>query len=392
MSRRKHHHGKETEETQIEWLKHRKGYPSPEEREKIIRLRKKLSMEFITAMVTGIKPNKTQLRSLVRKYGAEEVERVSRTLDETIGRITTFIADDAKSYREYRYRYGRFGAGLKFYTNQEIEDLYETNDISADLNEETELDKLLLYGWRDWEDITPPAIPPRPDDFIAPKPASYPAPVNELLEWGDDLNRSYDFMHETDFMLWKKQIPALTRMALDKGLIYGWPAEKASWAPWHAIHALGVLEAWESAPALAELANLENDWLSDHLPHIWAEMGMEVEPFLWMILENPSASEKQRGLAAESLQMMTEDNEAMENKVIDGFEKILGNKKTFNPNVNAYLIHFLNQMDMVYEIWETVQQAFNEDRVNLDIITPEDLEESDWDDEVDDEFDDEEVE
>ena len=31
-------------------------------------------------------------------------------------------------------------------------------------------------------------------------------------------------------MLWKKHVPALTRMALDPGLLNGWPAEKASWA------------------------------------------------------------------------------------------------------------------------------------------------------------------
>jgi hypothetical protein len=134
-------------------------------------------------------------------------------------------------------------------------------------------------------------------------------------------------------------------MALDPGLLNGWPAEKASWAPWHAIHALGDLQAWESAPALAGLADLENDWLSDHLPHIWADMGMEVEPSLWMILEDPFASAKRRGLAAESLSIMTEDNEAMETKVIRGFEKILGNTKTFDPSVNAYMIHFLREME-----------------------------------------------
>jgi hypothetical protein len=393
MSRRKRHYGKQSEEIQIEWLKHRTGYPSPEEREKIIRMRQELSMELITAMVMGGKPDKAHIQSLIRKYGAEELEKATKKFDATLGQLPAFIADDAKSYRDYRYRYGRFGAGLKFFTAREMDALYETNlksmKESNDLNRVSELEGLLLFGWREWEDITPPAIPPRPDDFTAPTPASYPAPINELLAWGDELDRSHDFVDETDFMRWRKYIPALTRMALDPGLVNGWPAEKASWAPWHAIHALGALQAWESAPALAEIANFENDWLSDHLPHIWADMGMEVEPSLWMILENASASEKQRGLAAQSLQMMTEDNDAMENKVLNGFEKILKNTKTFNPTVNAYLIHFLRQMEVIDEIDETVQLAFDEERVDLDIITPEDLEESDWDDEFDDDFDDE---
>jgi hypothetical protein len=391
MSKRKRHPAKPSEDLQIEWLKHRTGYPTPEEREKIILLRQELSEVMISAMLSK---DKAKLQPLVRKYGIAEVERASNALSATIGQITTFIADDAKSYREYRHRYGRFGAGLKFFTSKELNGVYETNLESMEetdsLDGITEINKLALFDWRDWEDITPPAIPLRPDDFAAPKPASYPVPINELLEWGDNLNRSHEFPDEADFMLWKKHIPALTRMALDPGLLNGWPGEKASWAPWHAIHALGALEAWESAPALAELANLENDWLSDHLPHIWAEMGFDVEPSLWMILEDPSASDKQRGLAAEAFQMMAEENEAMENKVIDGFEKILKNSTKFNPTVNAYLIHFLNRMEVVDEIWETVEQAFDEERVDLNIITPDDLEEDDWDDDFDEEdFDDE---
>jgi len=131
-------------------------------------------------------------------------------------------------------------------------------------------------------------------------------------------------------------------MALDPDLLNGWVVDKSSWAPWHAIHVLGALQAWESAPALSKLADLENDWLSDHIPHIWADMGMEVEPSLWMILEDATRSEKQRGLAVQSLFMLTDDNEAMENKVIMGFERILKNTKTFDPTVNAYIIHFFS--------------------------------------------------
>ena len=108
-------------------------------------------------------------------------------------------------------------------------------------------------------------------------------------------------------------------------------------------------------------------------------MGAEVEPSLWMILEDLSASEKQRGLAAQSLHMMTEENEAMENKVVKGFEKLLANTKNFHPRVNAYLIHFLNEMEAVDDIRETIEQAFDEERVDLDVIAPEDLED-DYDD------------
>lgn len=395
MSKRRRRAEKETNIAQIDWLKHRTGYPSPEERERIVQLRQELLMELVSLIMTGVKPDDQQIHRLARKYSAEELERATRLVGELID-LPMPIAEDAKNYREYRQRYARFGAGLKFYTAKEIDELQaayvESIKEPGDLNKPSEIDKLLLFGWRDWEDITPPAIPLRPDDFNAPAPGSYPAPINELLEWGDDLDRSHQFTDEPEYNLWKKHIPALTRMALDPGLLHGWPADKASWASWHAIHALGALEAWESAPALAKLADIDNDWLSDHLPHIWADMGMEVEPSLWMILENSGGSAKQRGLAAQSLFMMTEDNEAMEGKVIKGFDKILGNAKTFDPTVNAYLIHFLREMEAEDEIWETIELAFDEDRVDTDVISAEDFEEDEFDEDFDDEFEDEEDE
>ena len=393
MSKRKRHAQKQPNVSKIGWLEHRTGYPSPEEREQIVQMRQELLVELVTMMVTGVKPDDARVHALARKYGAEEVERATRIMGETM-QLPSFIGDDAKSYREYRQRYARFGAGLKFYTAKGMDELFDSykSSMTGDEGENSfaEYEKTLLFGWRDWEDITPPAIPPRPDDFNAPPPASYPSPINELLEWGDDLHRSHKFADETDFLQWKKYIPALTRMALDPGLLNGWVTDKASWAPWHAIHALGALQAWESAPALAKLADLENDWLSDHLPHIWADMGAEVEPSLWMILENTGGSAKQRGLAAQSLFMLTEEDEAMKNKVIKGFEKILGNTKIFDPTVNAYLIHFVRDMEAEGDVWEVIESAFDEDRVDLDIITPEDLEEDDYDEEeFDDDFDDE---
>jgi len=56
MSKRKKHSAGFVQPHQIEWLKHRAGYPSPEEREAIIRLRREISMEFIKLMVIKVKP------------------------------------------------------------------------------------------------------------------------------------------------------------------------------------------------------------------------------------------------------------------------------------------------------------------------------------------------
>lgn len=386
MSKRKRHIAKPTAPSQIEWLKHRTGYPTPEEREAIIQLRREISAELLMMMLAKVEPGSPRAQALSKKYGQEEVRRALETMENAI-EIPSFVADDARSYRDYRQRYARFGEGLKFYTPNEINDLYIKYAEQLKEGGENKAEKLLIAGWHDWKDITPPAVPPRPADFSAPAPASYPAPINEFLEWGDDLKRAHQFADEAESKQWRKYIPALTRMALDPGLLDGWPSEASSWAPWHAIHTLGNLLAWESAPALASLANLENDWLSDHIPHIWADMGMEVEPSLWMILENTSASAKQRGLAAQSLKMMTEENEPIETKVIAGFEKILKNEKSFDPTLNAYLLFYLKEMESIDELRETAESAIEQNRVDEKIFTLEDLDE-DFDDDFDDDLDD----
>jgi hypothetical protein len=389
MSRRKRHQAKGTETGQIEWLRHRTGYPTREEREKILELRRQLSVEILSLALSRAEHDDPRFRALINKYGKDEVLRAEETFRESFD-IPSLIADDARSNRDYRLRYSRFGAGIPFFTEKQRDALFDKyaqkfNDEPGNTNatsssEADEVEELLLMDWRSWEDITAPAVPPRPDDFRAPQPGSYPAPIHELLEWGNDLNKHHSFADEQEFLRWIKFAPALTRMALDLGLLHGWPADSASWAPWHAIHALGNLQAWESAPALAELADLEDDWLSDHLPHIWADMGREAEPMLWMILEDRSASVKRRGLAAEGLCKMTENDEIPHIKVIKGFEKILRDEETFDPTLNGHLISLLRSMEALDEAALAIQEAFDQGRVDPDIITPEDLDQDDFED------------
>lgn len=382
MSRRKRHASSPQAETQLEWLKHRTGYPTAVERAAIIRLRETLMGEIIGLRLNKLSTNSRQYRELVEKYGREEVQRAERKATEGIN-TSSRVTDTARIYREYRQRYDKFGAGLPFYSAKEVDALYDSyarqsDDLATDSETAathtlSEIEQLLLMGWRQWDDITPPAIPVRPTEYNVPQPATYPAPIHELLEWGDDLQRSKEFVDEAEYLTWKKLSPALTRMALDPGLLQGWASEKASWAPWHAIHTLGILQAWESAPALAELANLENDWLSDHLPHIWADMGKDAEPSLWMILEASTFSTTQRALAAESLLNVVRQNETLTDKVVRGFEKILGNTQKYDATLNGYLVMFLKDMDIPQNTLASIGKAFEEARIDLQIISPEDF-------------------
>ena len=383
MSRRRRGAGQATAAGHIEWLRHRTGYPSAEERERILQLRKQLSGEIIALAISRPERDDPRLQALMDKYGKEEVQRAEQAFRDGMD-SPSLVADEARSNREYRLRYSRFGAGLPFLTETQRDEMYEKYAQSFDIESENEvvegrdvvreLEKLLLMDWRDWEDLTPPAVPARPEDYRAPVPNSYAGPITELLEWGNDLQKHHDFADQAEFAHWSRSIPGLTRMALDPGLLQGWPAENASWAPWHAIHMLGNLQAWDSIPALAELTDLEDDWLSDHLPHIWASMGREAELMLWIILEDRSASAKRRGLAAEALAMMAEEDEVIYNKASKGFGKILMNETSFDPTLNGYLISFLRSMQALDKVSQITEKAFDQGRVDLDIITPEDIE------------------
>ncbi len=104
-------------------------------------------------------------------------------------------------------------------------------------------------------------------------------------------------------------------------------------------------------------------------------MGIEAEPMLWMILDDRAASAKRRGLAAEGLYMMTDKHAVLYNKVVKGFEKILQNQQTFDRTLNGHIISFLRSMEALEEASLAVENAFDQDRVDLEVITPEDLDE-----------------
>lgn len=391
MSKRRRPQNKPAVKSDIEWLNHRQGYPTPEERAAIVEMRKELLMQLMMTMIRKLDPNHPEYRALVNRYGPQEIDRAMDRLQTRMD--LPRIDYGVREYREYRQGFALFGEGLTFHPKQEWERLRKSRDTqliqtmkeNGEMSwEESPLDQALLIGWVDWDDLVPPAVPARPADFTCPAPGSYAPPAAELLEYGPNLEKQYDYQDPR----WKKAIPALTRMALDPGLVNGWPSENASWAPWHAAHLLGLLEAWDSAPALAELAGMENDWLSDHLSHIWADMGPGVLPTLWMLLEDAKASTKLRGLTAEALFTLAEEDEAMTRLVTRGFEKILANETVFDPTLNAYLISFLNDLDgeLVAEAEDTIADAFDAGRVNEDIITFEDFFESDEEDEENEEL------
>lgn len=362
----------------IDWLEHRSGHPSPEEREAILERRNQLRLEFIGLVTRNQAPDSPVGRRLVEKYGQDELNIILKQFGKAF-QNNNIVETEAFSYRRYRQAYARFGGARPFLTASEYTRLRDEHakNFAAQIKEQRilierqdELSDLLLMDSEMWEDLIPEDHPPRPANFPQPGLA-YQPPLTALLGYGLDLPALPIFARE--FESWRKHIPALTRMALDPLLLNGWPADPASWGPWHALQLLAKLDAVESIYPLGELADLESDWLSDLLPETWAGMGPEAEPFLWMLLDNPNLSIKKRGLAANALQLLADKEFALRGKVIDAFGRFIANPST-PPKLNAYLVHFLGEIEAQGALRPVIEAAFAENRIDTELIELEDME------------------
>ena len=293
-----------------------KSYPSPEQRERIIRQRYKLAQELLKLAV-GEKFDPRQIDRLTRRYDLEQVLFVMNAVGNRFFGRSEMIGDSTRAYRQYRLTFARFGGDRPFLKRPEYAALCSDQvELHARRRPKffrrrgpdprgREIDDLLLSGADYWADITPPAVPPRPDDYDAPPAGNYGYPTRTLLKWGLAVDGERITNNARNTNKWLPAIPALSQMALDDGLLDGWPGEPASWAPHHAIHMLGQLQAHQEAGRLLTLLERENDWLSDLLAAVWARMGPQAEPPLWDYLAEG------RGMPENGL------NETLMDKVID---------------------------------------------------------------------------
>lgn len=363
------------------------AFPSPSERERIIERRDKLLEELITATVM-YPGDYRRIDKLVREYGPQEVTLVlnviqSRSLN------TNLISDESSCYREYRRAFARFGGDRRFLNMQEYDTLsLEHAKLNAERKfkspfrrgpsaRERELSDLLLVGVAFWEDITPPAVPPRPDDFEAPAPGDYDYPVRKLLQWGWDLDEQRMRDNTKNVTKWWPAVPELVRMVLDEGLLNGWPGEKSSWAPYHALYTLGYLRAHKAAGQLFPLFEQENDWLSDRLSVVWGLMGPQAEPPLWDYLDNSEHDPKNRGIVMLGLATITEAHPDRRSDIIAGLVRVLQHAFADDAEANAYIVHVLYCMQAV-EAKQAIFEAFEQGKVDESIIQPYDVDFLDW--------------
>jgi len=358
-------------------------YPTPAERELIIQRRDDLLKELVEMFVTR-PPTKHRaaVSRLAQTYGAAEVQLVLRSFQERGHR--PLVGEEPGLYREYRLVFARFGGERRFLSKPEFEEIsYEHASLFARREfksllrrgpgkRERELRHLLLTEERMWNDIFPPAPPPRPPDFAAPPAGSYPTRLKELLKLGWKTDERVIAARARKVAGWKPLIPDLERMVLDEGLLSGWPADPSAWAPLHALQLLGRLRAHPSAGGLLALMDRENDWLSDLLPSVWAEMGPQAAEPLWAYVLDRQHNPEQRGNVMLGLWQVAQKHPGNRAGIVEGLHRLLDEAPTEDGEANAYIAYALGQLRAVETI-PALRRAYQAGKIDPKVVAWEDL-------------------
>lgn len=224
--------------------------------------------------------------------------------------------------------------------------------------------------------------PSRKHSALAPAPLlprhQLPQPYARLLTLGDKDDPA--IYEETAMELRKgnlqEAMSRLLEMALDEGYYAYAPTpryETTSADPriWTRVHALRTLERFgpEAAFALEPLLSLltvDDDWLREELPFYCAAIGEASLESLAKILMDPNADPEARGTAAECIEEVGEQHIALRSRAVDLLTSVL-NEEREDPTLVAYAIGELLNLNAM-ESLPLIEQAFAEDRVDLNFI------------------------
>jgi hypothetical protein len=340
--------------------------------------------QVLFALVESEPVRSRRIDQLIRQRGQPEVARILDLVQQTSFR-RDLLTDEPMLYRDYRRVFARYGGPRRFLDRQEFEALtfehamlFGKRQLVALIarqpdKRERELYDLLLKEADLWQDITPPAVPPRPADWSALPSGEYTGPAQALLQWGCDLDDGRIAARAREAARWQPAIPELARMTLDDGLLEGWPGIAASWAPYHALNLLGYLRAHEYARPLLALIDRPNDWLSDQLPQVWARMGLAAEPVMWEYLEDMSHPAQKRGIALAGLEALAKANASQRAGMVAELAERLQNSAASEAQVNGLIVFVLNRMKAV-QARDVIAQAFKQGKVDTKVMTPADVE------------------
>ncbi len=202
----------------------------------------------------------------------------------------------------------------------------------------------------------------------------YPEALAGLLSLGQPTD-------DTNYPEWaervKDYVPDLIRMTLDKDLNRRLEDDPAVWAPLHALEILGVLGAEAAAQPLTACLDWDDDWVREALPRVYAGIGPAAIPALQAYLEDSTRDPFGRGKASESLAAIARAHPAVQKDIVTYLTAFLdrpsADDNTVEEDVTTFVIGDLAHLGDP-SAYPAIKRAYDENRVNLQVIGLEDVE------------------
>ncbi len=172
-------------------------------------------------------------------------------------------------------------------------------------------------------------------------------------------------------------ISELIQMALDEDLNLRYENDVAVWAPLHAMEILGVLGAVEAAEPLSQCLDWDDEWVTQALPGIYANIGPASIPILQSHLEDAGHNVWGRICAVDCLsavaQAHPEQKDAVVRYLTGYLDRPSADDSADEETVTSFIISDLVDLE-AREAYPAIKRAYEEDRVNPTIIGLEDVE------------------
>jgi len=203
-----------------------------------------------------------------------------------------------------------------------------------------------------------------------PATKRYPEALAGLLSLGKPTDN-------TNYQEWagrlKDQVPDLIRMVLDEDLNQRKEEDPAVWAPLHALHVLGVLGAEAAAQPLTACLDWDDDWVSEALPEVYAGIGPAAIPVLQAYLEDSTHDRFGRAKASESLAAIARAHPSVHKDIVAYLGRPSADDNAVEEDVTTFVIGDLADLGDL-SAYPAIQRAYDENRVNPQIIGLEDVE------------------
>lgn len=192
-------------------------------------------------------------------------------------------------------------------------------------------------------------------------------PVKKLFETGESKDR-FRFLNYTELGINESHIQQLIHVATNEKYFYDDDSDSPQkYAAIHAWHALGQLHAEEAIEPLISLFERLNDtWIDEEMPEVFAELGEKALPALEKYLADPPKTLHARINAAACIEQIGHNDLDLRKKSIAILTKQLKNYRQNWAELNGFLIYYLTDLSATESI-DVIREAYQQNCVDFSI-------------------------